>query len=115
MKHTKGEWKACCLDDKPHFIFAGEDKTICSMFYNDPNEPNYESMEGIVTKEECVANAKLIAAAPDLLITLERFNRVTMNLVDSAPTEYKNERNDLFADVHNIHLHVIEIIKKATE
>ena len=67
MKYTKGKWWACCLKTKPHFVFAGEDKVICSMFCNDKNEPNYEILEGIVTKEECQANAKLIQAAPELL------------------------------------------------
>jgi len=71
-KYSQGEWRACCLDNKPHFVFAGEDKAVCSIFHNDPNEPNYESMEGIVTKEECVANAKLIQAAPDLLAALQK-------------------------------------------
>jgi len=84
MKHTEGEWRACCLDAKPHFIFAGEDKTICSIFHNDPKEPNYESLEGIVTKEECVANARLIQTAPDMLKELqhivERINTITMTL-----------------------------------
>jgi len=83
---TKGKWRACCLDAKPHFIFAGEDKTICSMFCNDKKESHYESMEGIVTKEECVANAKLIAAAPELLESLMRF----IKFVDDQKLEYES-------------------------
>jgi len=82
MKHTEGKWRACCLDNKPHFIFAGENKTICSMFCNDPNELNYESMEGIVTKEECVANAKLIAAAPEILEALIELLNLDHNAID---------------------------------
>ena len=79
-KYSQGEWRACCLDNKPHFIFAGEDKTICSMFCNDKGESGYESMEGIITKEECVANAKLIQSAPDLFESLtELFNLLEKN------------------------------------
>ena len=65
-RFTKGEWSACCLDAKPHFVFAGE-KTVCTMLCNDKTMPAYEPMEAEVTIDECVANAKLIAAAPDLL------------------------------------------------
>lgn len=69
-KHSKGEWFACCLDAKPHFVFAGEgEKTVCSMFVNDPE---YDSDHGwqkgeILTIEECRANARLIQAAPKML------------------------------------------------
>jgi len=79
IKHTKGKWRACCLDAKPHYIFAEENKTICSMFCNEKDEPNYESLEGIVTKEECIANAKLIATAPELLTVLIFVKNILIN------------------------------------
>lgn len=111
MKHTKGKWHSCCLDNKPHFIFAGEDgKAICTILHNDPNEPNYESMEGIVTKEECVANAKLIQAAPDMLKELqhivERINRVAIGSVGSHVSE---------AFCQALRDRANEVIKKAIE
>ena len=106
MKYTKGKWDMSTHSDNTDIIIRSQNGIIANCTIDAWPE---------MSKIEKEANAKLIAAAPDLLITLERFNRVVMNLADSAPTEYKNERNDLFADVHNIHLNVIEIIKKATE
>ena len=67
MKHTKGPWNQCCAETTPHFVFADEDQAICSLRCNDPVNSDYNHMEGVVTNEERIANAKLIAAAPDLL------------------------------------------------
>ena len=67
---SQGEWNACCLDDIPHFVFAGE-KTICAMKINERGKRDFEPMEAIVTVEECVANAKLIQAAPEMFYALE--------------------------------------------
>ena len=64
-KFSNENWWACCLDATPHFVFAGE-KTVCTMLHNDVGDENYEPMEAIVTHDECLANAKLIAAAPEL-------------------------------------------------
>ena len=63
LKITKGEWRQCCEDTKPHFVFAGEDQTICSLFSNEKGTKNYEPREGIVTAKERIANAALIADA----------------------------------------------------
>lgn len=67
IRHTKGTWNQCCADTTPHFVFADEDKAICAIRCNDPANTDYNNMEGIITNEERIANAKLIAAAPDLL------------------------------------------------
>lgn len=63
---TKGEWSACCLDKNPHYVFAGE-AIICAMRHNDPIETRYDKDEEPLTIDECIANARLIQAAPDLL------------------------------------------------
>ena len=72
-KFTKGEWRACCLENIPHYVFS-EDKTICSIRYNDPNEQDFESLESIVTIEEARANAKLIQAVPEMFEILLDLN-----------------------------------------
>ena len=73
MKHTKGPWK---VDEKTEYTISVhapwsdrvkvvEEQTfgdyrgalICEMHYN----------SGVPTKEKALANAKLIAAAPDML------------------------------------------------
>lgn len=71
MKHSQGEWYACCLNAKPHFVFAGEgEKTVCAICHNDPNQDHYEPMMETVTVEEARANARLIQSAPELLSQL---------------------------------------------
>lgn len=67
MKHTKGEWLACCLHDKPHFVFANDSEiTICSIFQKQDFGFN-------LPIEEVQANAKLIAAAPELLDAIKYY------------------------------------------
>jgi len=61
---------------------------------------------------EIKANAKLIAAAPDLFKILCEIENAAINLADAAPSDFKNQRDDLFADIHNAHLHAMEIINK---
>lgn len=72
-KHTKGEWSACCLKDRPHFVFGESGHiTICGLYQK-------QEMLNDLSDEELRANAKLIAAAPDLLEALNSmlniFNR----------------------------------------
>ena len=58
------------------------------------------------------ANAKLIASAPDLFKILCEIENAAINLADAAPSDFKNQRDDLFADIHNAHLHAMKIINK---
>jgi len=72
FKGTKGEWWACCTEEgsKSHYVFSkNSESTICAMRSNDPDDKSdkFEPMEEIVTVSERQANAKLIAASPDLL------------------------------------------------
>jgi len=63
LKITTGEWWPCCADTFPHFVFAGEDSTVCAMYSNEEEDARYEPIEGIVTREERRNHAKLIADA----------------------------------------------------
>ena len=112
-KYSKGKWFACCLDAKPHFVFAGEgEKTICSMFHNDPIDPNYNQLEDILTIEECRANAKLIQAAPDLFENHD-FN---MRLCDDVLFYYsEGDINKMMRLVSEIKSNCITAIKKVTD
>ena len=63
-KFTKGEWKATIAELKDFFLCAvGSVETkrvIC-----------HTNLDPEMTSEECKANAKLIAAAPDMFNALE--------------------------------------------
>lgn len=72
MKHTPGPWHACCLDGPAHYVFGPNgDETICGLNHNDPNEPTFDPHLGVITVDQRRANARLIAAAPELLAALE--------------------------------------------
>jgi len=78
FKGTQGNWFACCTqkDAKSHFVFGGEGHgTICTMNSNDPNDSTekFESMEDTLTLEQRQSNAKLIAASPELLKSVQFF------------------------------------------
>ena len=61
---TKGEWYACCLDKKPHFVFAGDgEAVVCAISINDPNYAGYEMLMSDVSLLECQHNARLIQDA----------------------------------------------------
>lgn len=68
---SRGPWWACCTgepDGEAHYVFgANPDIAIAMPLSNDPEEPNYEPLERPVTQGERRANARLIAAAPQLL------------------------------------------------
>lgn len=69
-KHTPGPWFACCNEDEgySHYVFDQGERAICAMCSNDPNDKRdqYEPIDEVLTVRERQANARLIAAAPDL-------------------------------------------------
>ncbi len=75
MKHTKGEWNACCLGEgkTSHYIFSDEhcEGTICGMHSNDPRDKHYTEGERVITREERQGNAALIQAAPNMYEALK--------------------------------------------
>ena len=61
FKGTKGKWYACCLKNRPHYVFGENgETTICRP---------YQAQEGCddLTDDEFRANALLISKAPDML------------------------------------------------
>lgn len=72
MKHTEGEWKIhreVLNSPQPEYIYGGENNThICDFRKLNPN-----LIDEILEQQQ--ANAKLIAAAPDLLAACEAYKR----------------------------------------
>lgn len=59
-QHTKGEWKVLNFNGTFNTtVMVGDNECICETYYNNDNYS--------IEAEEAEANAKLIAAAPELL------------------------------------------------
>ena len=94
MKHTKGNWKALHLAESPRDITIVSGATKIAII--DRDKPEWQD----------VANAKLIAAAPELLEALQHI--VSMNGVG-----YKDAKH-FIKDLQPLIKDAIEAIKKAT-
>jgi hypothetical protein len=63
--HTPAPWK---LQDYDHaFVVWSNEGVICDVFHNREDD----EADGIFSEEEATANARLIAAAPELLEALQ--------------------------------------------
>lgn len=101
-KHTPGPWNVCMVDsgasdDEIASNVGGCTVNICAVFgameYSEAtldgkNEPRYE-----VTAEEAEANARLIAAAPELLAAVKTALHLLRTYCD--PESLGGERFDL--------------------
>jgi hypothetical protein len=95
-KLTKGEWTIINHSEEKLWFNIGSEKGVLVRTF-------YGALEPIVTQEEALANAKLIAAAPAILDVL---------------IEYVNESKQYIPVNSNcafIQLKAEKIIKKATE
>ena len=97
-KFTKGEWE---LDTD--FIYSELSEVICDI---DPIGVSKKVFTR--SKEEAISNAKLIAAAPDLLY---RLNSLVLS-VKAHPDYQFGEEGDEWHDIVSL---AEEAIKKATE
>lgn len=110
LKHTAEEWF-----DKNMEKYTGiKSRHYAIQMLNDFVSQFQSQSPVLIPSDEEKANAKLIAAAPELLKALNEMEKSAIILADCAPSSYKNQHNDLFANVHNAHLHAINAINKAT-
>ncbi len=82
MKHTPGPWKVC---------EQYTDRAVYPISHPIDNDNQAVSILAEVnscggTKEQCQANARLIAAAPDLLSALEGLLKVAEKQIDQSAT-----------------------------
>jgi len=97
MKHTKGKWFATEINtDKKWINISSSEKGIIGRTY-------YGDLEPVITKEEAEANAKLIAAAPELLEQLQ-------SIIDGSA--FDKEKGLIWK--HRLD-EIEKVIKKATE
>lgn len=88
-KHTPGPWQLKVAEfGGPHEVsFAPKSYgRIASVF-----TPGFQNLPEAPTTQECEANARLIAAAPDLLEALE----AALEYLDANPDDYSNPRANI--------------------
>lgn len=92
-KHTPGPWEICPMGS--YSDFDGQSRVICG---DDRRIAVVHAERG---NKEDKANARLIAAAPELLRELKLANKIIMNALNVMTTEQKlawdelNTRDDL--------------------
>jgi hypothetical protein len=85
MKFTPGQWKAIITGDQPQKLYKG---LICLIEHSPDNYISVVQANGrVVESDEWEANARLIAAAPELLEAAEeayRFMKFAVNMWPDA-------------------------------
>jgi len=83
MEYTKGEWKLT-KDKRQIWVGDGTDKMCVA----------YLGIKGMsLPDDECIANAHLIAAAPDMYEALRQYVRI--GILDEYPNYLKGAKNIL--------------------
>ena len=100
-KHTKGPWRA--IPDYPEYGF--ESRSLGNFLIESANDPVAYSSD-CVDEEVEAANARLIAAAPELLEAVEECAGLAMQYGDGGP------RSEVFTVLYN---RLRAAIAKATE
>lgn len=103
MRHTQGKWQSNSYSLE--IIEDANNNIICDLNPLMWNGKYFDNAIWIKNKEEAEANAKLIAAAPELLEALEFAQKVLI---------YKNNRNQLTTDEVRVLRAINEAILKAT-
>jgi hypothetical protein len=68
MSHTLGPWIVCDYEIEPHVVYIQQDVNQLPEGYGDVTSIGTVDLDGQnLSREEGLANARLIAAAPDLL------------------------------------------------
>lgn len=115
MEHTPGPWKVECGAHEDDFIVTEPTGlTIC-----EPNAPlfadreSFEQVFRVITLKEAKANARLIAAAPELLEALRKADDIaeTLDCMDGLTAEGRKAQR-LGNKLHEL---VTKAIAKAEE
>lgn len=101
-KHTKGEWFACKITNTTNYSVRTNERPeliIVPVNLTEVNETIHNDLIG-----EAIANAKLIAAAPEMLEVLQEIIQL-----------WNDPKNPSGIWDHVIHAKAIGVIKKTTE
>ena len=97
MEHTQGEWKVQPFDGKGSCIDIDSKKGLICQVYS-LEETDYKTPHS----DELKANAKLIAAAPELLDVLKQCEQILTGLFHTARVQQTSIlTNTNFADQEN--------------
>jgi hypothetical protein len=86
-KHTRGPWEVC---DDGVSVHAPNEQVIVATYQQrgEDNQPDFT----VQTQEELEANARLIAAAPDLMASVAALLPLAQEYLKSAPSHPDNAK-----------------------